>query len=179
MCLESVYWMNGWASLVAQMVKNPPAMQETWVRSLGQEDSLEKRMATHSSILAWRIPWTEEPGGLQSMGLQRVRQVKSTVFSLHLDPRSTGKDKGKLWITAHEKPQPIYNAASLHAAKTLLGKDSEEHRRCWFKQMRFIVEPTNENLLTLFNWLITSHAQSQESSLFFCKSNILLKPTRR
>ena len=53
------------------MVKNPPAMQETWVRSLW-EDPLEKGMATHSSILAWRIPWTEEPGGLQSMGLQRV-----------------------------------------------------------------------------------------------------------
>ena len=58
-------------SLVAQMVRNPPAMQETWVQSLGWEDPLEKRMATHSSILAWRITWTEEPGGLQSMGLQR------------------------------------------------------------------------------------------------------------
>ena len=57
---------------MAQMVKNLPAMQETQVRSLGQEDSLEKGMATHSSILAWRIPWTEEPGRLQSMGLQRV-----------------------------------------------------------------------------------------------------------
>ena len=57
---------------VAQMVKNLPAMGETWVRSLGQEDALEKGMATHSSILAWRIPWTEEPGGLQTMGSQRV-----------------------------------------------------------------------------------------------------------
>ena len=54
------------------MVKNLPAMQETWVRSLGWEDSLEKEMATHSSILPWRIPWTEEPCGLQSIGLQRV-----------------------------------------------------------------------------------------------------------
>ena len=53
-----------WASLVAQLVKNLPAMQETWVRSLGWEDPLEKGKATHSSILAWRIPWTEEPGGL-------------------------------------------------------------------------------------------------------------------
>ena len=58
---------------VAQMVENLPAVQETWVQSLGQEYPLEKGMATHSSILAWRIPWTEEPGGLQSMGLQRVR----------------------------------------------------------------------------------------------------------
>ena len=54
------------------MVKNPPAMQETWVRPLGWEDPLEEGMATHSSILAWRIPRTEEPGGLQSMGSQRV-----------------------------------------------------------------------------------------------------------
>ena len=60
------------ASLVAQMVKNLPAMQETWVQSLGQEDPLEKKMATHFSILAWENPWTEEPGGLQSMGMQRV-----------------------------------------------------------------------------------------------------------
>ena len=57
---------------MAQMVKNLPAVQETWVRSLGQEDPLEKSMATHSSILAWRIPWSEERGGLQSMGSQRV-----------------------------------------------------------------------------------------------------------
>ena len=59
-------------SLVAQMVKRLPTMQETWVQSLGQEDPLEKETATHSSILAWRIRWTEEPGGLQSMGSQRV-----------------------------------------------------------------------------------------------------------
>ena len=58
---------------MAQMVKKLPAMQETRVRSLGWEDPLEKGMATHSSILTWRIPWTEEPGGLQSMGPQRVR----------------------------------------------------------------------------------------------------------
>ena len=54
------------------MVKNPPAMQETWVQVLDQEDPLEKGMATHSNILAWRIPWTERPGGLQSMGSQKV-----------------------------------------------------------------------------------------------------------
>ena len=62
------------ASLVAQMVKNLPAMQGTWVRPLAWEDPAEKGMATHSSILAWRIPKTEEPGELQSMGSQRVRQ---------------------------------------------------------------------------------------------------------
>ena len=61
------------ASLVAQRVKRLPAMQEIWVQSLGQEDPLEKEMANHSSTLAWKIPWTEKPGRLQSMGSQRVR----------------------------------------------------------------------------------------------------------
>ena len=58
---------------MAQRLKRLPAMLETWVRSLDWEDPLEKEMATHSSILAWRIPWAEEPGGLKSMGLQRIR----------------------------------------------------------------------------------------------------------
>ena len=79
-------WLNsnliacsgGWVSLVAQLVKNPPAMRETWIRSLGWEDHLEKEIATHSSILAWRIPWTKVPGGLQFMGLQRVRHNWAT-----------------------------------------------------------------------------------------------------
>ena len=63
-------------SLAAQMVKNLPVIQETWVQSLGQEDPLEKGMATHSSIFAWIIPWTEEPGGLQSMGSQELDMTK-------------------------------------------------------------------------------------------------------
>ena len=61
-----------WASLVAQRLKRLPARRETRVQSLGREDLLEEEMATHSNILAWRIPWTEEPGGLQSTGWQRV-----------------------------------------------------------------------------------------------------------
>ena len=67
------------------MVKNSSAMQElkeTWVRFLGREDSLEEGMATHSSILAWRIPWTEEPGGLQSMGSQRVQHDSSNLAAV-------------------------------------------------------------------------------------------------
>ena len=83
-----------WASLVAQMVKNPPAMQETWVWSLGWEDLLEEGMATHSSILAWRIPWTEEPGRLESMGLQRVRHDWATKHSIA---------HGKLWTSLYEE----------------------------------------------------------------------------
>ena len=68
------------ASLVAQRLKHLPAMQGTWVRSMGREDSLEKEMATHSSILAWEIPWMEEPGGLHSMGSQRVGHNYATSF---------------------------------------------------------------------------------------------------
>jgi len=67
-------YMHIWASLVALMVKNLSAMQETQVRFLGHEGPPEKGMATHSSILAWKIPWTKEPGGLQFIGLQRDRQ---------------------------------------------------------------------------------------------------------
>ena len=76
------------ASLVALMVKNPPAMQETWVQSQGWEDSLEKGMVTHSSILAWRIPWTEEPGGLQSMVSQRFAPDRATHILLLAQPWS-------------------------------------------------------------------------------------------
>ena len=65
------------------MVKILPSLQETWVRSLGWEDPLEEGMATHSSILAWRIPWTEEPGGLQCMDLERVGHDLATNVSLH------------------------------------------------------------------------------------------------
>ena len=74
-----------WASLVAQMVKGLPAMQETQVRFLGQEDPLEKEMAIHSTTIAWKIPWTEEPGRLQSMGSKRVgRDWSSDVCSSDL-----------------------------------------------------------------------------------------------
>ena len=73
--LNAGNWGGVGSSLVAQRVKNLPAIQETQSRSLNQEDPLERKMATHSRILAWRIPWTEEPGGRQSLGSQRVRHV--------------------------------------------------------------------------------------------------------
>ena len=73
-----------WASLVVQLVKNLPAMWETWVRSLGREDALEKEMATHSNILAWRIPWTEELGGLQSMGCKESDTTERFHFHFHV-----------------------------------------------------------------------------------------------
>ena len=80
------------ASLVAQRLKRLPAMWETWVRSLGREDPLEKEMATHSSILAWRIPWTEKPGGLQSTGSPTTDMLvtQEQVFVLCLDLTTEG-----------------------------------------------------------------------------------------
>ena len=69
-----MYFLGDGTSLVTQMVKHLPKMQKIWVQSLGQEDLLEKEMAPHSSTLAWKIPWMQEPGGLQSMGSQRVGQ---------------------------------------------------------------------------------------------------------
>ena len=72
--------MESVASLEVQLIKNLPSMQERWVRSLGQEDPLEEKMATHSSTLAWEIPWTEKPGWLQSMELQRVRHDQAQAW---------------------------------------------------------------------------------------------------
>ena len=86
-------------SLVDQMVKRLPTMQETRVRSPGQEAPLEKEMATHSSILAWRIPWMEEPGGLQPMGLQRVGHDWATSLSLSLSYTGLKKTITPSWVT--------------------------------------------------------------------------------
>ena len=91
---------------VVQMVKNPPAVQETWVRSLGQEVPLAKAMATHSGILAWRIPWTEKPGRIQSMGLrksdmtQRVTTTKSVGGFLFLHTLSSKKIQFLIYVAA-------------------------------------------------------------------------------
>ena len=94
-CAELIwhYLFKERASLVAQMVKNLPAMQETWVQSLGQEKPPEKGMATHSNILAWGIPWTEEPDGLQSMGLQRIGH--NWVTNTHI----SGKEPQFCWYS--------------------------------------------------------------------------------
>ena len=84
---------------MAQTVKRLPTMRETWVRSLGWEDLLEKEMAPHSSILAWKIPWTEEPGRLQYMGSQRVRHDCSTSLSMSMSWK---------WMVLVEKPCVSY-----------------------------------------------------------------------
>ena len=100
-----MYCVDAGASSVAQMVKNVPAMEETQVWSLGQEDPLEKGMAIHSSVLAWRIPWIEEPGGLQFRGSQRVRHSWTTNISLFwyqlLSLRQMKKEKvSRVWLFA-------------------------------------------------------------------------------
>ena len=84
---------------MAQTVKRLPTMRETWVRSLGWEDLLEKEMAPHSSTLAWKIPWTEEPGRLQSMGSQRVRHDCATSLSMSMSWK---------WMVLVEKPCVSY-----------------------------------------------------------------------
>ena len=106
--LQAIIWIE---TLVAQMVKNLPAMQETWVWSLGWKDPLEKGMATHSNILAWRIPWTEEPGRLQSMGSQRVghdwatNTFTSALWQVHSSapPLDLGKKSPfpSCWLTGY------------------------------------------------------------------------------
>ena len=114
------------ASLVAQMVKNLPAMQETWVQFLGWEDPLAKGMATHSSTLAWEIPWTEEPGWLQSMGPQRVRHNWATNilwnsgcgtrwfwWMLKIDNHWARLFHGNNWLQIKES-QSIYFQLMLH-----------------------------------------------------------------
>ena len=90
------------ASLIAQSVKNLLIVQGTWVQSLGQEDPLEKEMATHSSILAWKIPWTEEPAWLQSIGSQRVGDNWRTNTSLHLSCFSHVQLFATLRTVAHQ-----------------------------------------------------------------------------
>ena len=106
---KSTHLWTPWASLVAQRLKHLPGMQEIWVRSLGWEDPLEKEMAIHSSILAWRIPWTEKPSKLQSTGSQRVRHnwVTSPHLSLTKEARIyNGEKKISLTSGAGKTGQP-------------------------------------------------------------------------
>ena len=113
-----IIWYIIRASLVAQTVKNQPAMQETWVWSLDREDPLEKGMSTYSSILAWRIPWTEEPGKLQSMGSQRVRHDRVTKHT-HVVYYWRRK-----W-----QPIPMFLPEKSHGQRILVGYSPWGHKR--------------------------------------------------
>ena len=115
----------------ALMVKNPPAMQETQVRSLCQEDPLEKAMATYSSILAWRMPWTEEPGGLQSMRSQRVRDNWRTSTSTFFPvAKALGYQYRGSWVwSLIEELDPTSPTKDSHAAT---GKQPKQNTDCHF-----------------------------------------------
>ena len=111
-----------WASLVAQMVKNPSAMHKTWVWSLGWEDALEKETATLSSILAWRIPWTEKPGGLQPMGSQRVRYDWATSLTYLLTLYFRKPTKTVLCVDMYLPSLLFHGVLSPNAAKQSVSK---------------------------------------------------------
>ena len=125
-----------WASLIAQSVNNLPAVQEIRVWSLGQEDPLEKEMATHSSVLAWKIPWIEKPGGLQSMGSQRVRHDWAPNTYL-LNP----------WKESHDQPrQHIKKQRQYFANKGPSGQGygfSSSHVWMWELDYKEIWAPKN------------------------------------
>ena len=103
------------ASLVAQMVKNLPTMQEAWVQSLGQENPLEKGMTTHSRIFAWRIPWTKEPGGLQSMGLQRVGHTEWLTYRTYIHETTAAVKAINITITSKSFLTPLCCVCVLRA----------------------------------------------------------------
>ena len=102
-----------WTSLVAQMVKRLSTMWETWVRSLGREDSLEKEMAIHFSTIAWKIPWTEEPGRLQSMGLQRVGHDWA-IFTASLCGERISHFLQAPWFAQGALNCPLFGAQSIY-----------------------------------------------------------------
>ena len=140
-----------WASLVAQMVKNPPAMWETWVWSLDWEDSLKKGMATHSSILACRIPWTEEPRRLQSTEYQKVRH---DFYSLHLfyGPALTTITTGKtialtIWTFVGRVMSLLFNTLSRFVIAFL--QRSKRLLVSWLQSLSAVIlEPKKKNSVT-------------------------------
>ena len=128
------------ASLVAQTVKRLPTIRETWVQSLGQENLLQKEMATHSSILAWKIPRTEEPGGLQSMGLKRVRHDWAISLSLYLclvkfkfKCKIMFSNAANAWWPIYELPNCGYSPEIYFLPKLsqTLGRDEWANKGSW------------------------------------------------
>ena len=137
------------ASLVALSVKNLPAAQETWVRSLGWEDPLEKEMATHWSILAWKISWAEEPGGLQSMGSQRVGHDCATNTDSAWQPRKSRDtwSSGQFWLWSTKWNRAKANRVSprectgnsKHPLSTTQEKTTHGHHQMINTKLRLII----------------------------------------
>ena len=143
--------MAKWASLVAQSVKNLPAVQETQVRSLGREDPLEKEMSTHSRILAWKIPWTEETGGLQSTGSQRVGHDWVTNTYLLMAKWLVVIGKQNWWRTSNKDEENKSLTRNQHRAHPTLPRSfpvdgavlgsmwkrlTHLERRCWWTYLQ-------------------------------------------
>ena len=140
-------------SLVAQLVKNRPAMRETWAASLGWEDPLEKGMATHSSILAWKIPWTEEPFGIQSMESQRVRH------DWEFKPSTSLWGKGKSELKVCLRPSQHLWAGQrrqILASETCQGRcsvgGSRREWRTWIENLCDSMEKTSDNRGVQAGW---------------------------
>ena len=131
-------WLWIGASLVAQLVKNPSVVRETWARSLGWEDPLEKEMAPHSSTLAWKIPWTEKPGRLQAMGSQRDRHDWVTSLSLF-----TFMHWRRKW-----QPTPVFLPGEPQGQRSLVGC------HLWGHTELDTTEATQQQLLTLLRLTI-------------------------
>ena len=132
-CREKDYYHFGNTSLVTQMVKNLPAMQETWVQSLDQEDPLDMGMATHSSVLAWKIAWADEPWGLRSMGSQRVGHRVTNTFTFN---EITYLDNDHQWIQNPmeswlETLECISPKEKWLDIKCLLSESTERHNTTW------------------------------------------------
>ena len=131
-----------WTSLVAQMVKNLPAMQETWIRSLGWEDPLKKEMATHSSIHAWRIPWTEEPGGLVYRVAKSQIWLSNQHFQVHMYPSKLCTDLSNTETIISITWHPIAIPTSMKSLQPLLLKKDLESKLYLLRVFAFPESPT-------------------------------------
>ena len=150
--------IQSWASSVAQSIKSLPAMQETQIRSLDQEDSLEKEMATHSSILAWKIPWAEEPGRLQSMGVTRVgHDLVTKPPPRGLDGKESVCSAGRRpefnpWVRkipwrSEQLPIPVFLPREFHGQRSLAGYSPWCHKELdMTSDQHFYFHPCLRNL---------------------------------
>ena len=175
-----------WASLVVQLVQNRPSIQETQVRSLGQEHPLEKGMATHTSNLAWRISWTEDPGGFQSMGSQRVGHdwVTNThnIVSIFLPVNSKSSEQFHLemidmanlvwWPPRHDDIRFFQDRDAWMQVKTLLGeiihkgKEKRKHRASRQNKIPFSHAKRQQQKLLILLFM----TQSWGKSVLICKA---------
>ena len=158
-CREKGTLQHCWASLVAQRLKHLPGMLETWVWSLGREDPLEKEMATHSSILAWRIPWREEPGRLQSMGSQRVGHDWATSLTHPLTHSNTVGGSVN-WYNHHGEQ---YGGSLKRTWEHISGENSNS-KRCMHPHVYSSVIYSNQDLEATY--VLTDRQMDKEDTVY-------------